>query len=116
MVNRTAMYETLDKVIEVAPSGAWRQDVWVMHSSLCGTAGCFAGWRVILDGFSELVLDESGEVDALRNPQTGQHVYLSMLPAQAATSLDLWLADARELFSSDNTLEDLKELVDRLCA
>jgi hypothetical protein len=109
------MYETLDQVIAVTPEGGWRQDVWITHNETCGTAGCFAGWRVMLDGYTELRFNGENEVTALCNPDTGECVLPTQIADWATRSLGLNSQEVNRLFCSDNTLRDLKEIVDELC-
>lgn len=116
VVNRDAMYETLDKVLEVAPQGGWNQGLWIMHDETCGTVGCFAGWRVVLDGYTDIRYNLDDEIMALRNPDTGECVWPNQIAGWAARSLDLNARQAAKLFYSENTLEDLKRIVDELCA
>lgn len=124
MSNHTTLYETLDATIAAAAIGRWNQDVWVeeiraSEAHLCGTAGCFAGWRAFLDGYT--VLDDSYRV--LINPITGDTLGIDgwdfddgHISEHARQRLGITVEQARKLFSSENSLEDLKRIVDQIVA
>lgn len=80
----------------------WRQTDWV-SSTLdgCGTAHCFAGYIVSI----------TVGVDSARRgfANDGQRI-----PDAARQALGLTQVEARYLFYEDNTLDDLKEIVDRI--
>jgi hypothetical protein len=124
-LDREAMYETLDKVLAVEPEGLWYQGDWislVAQGGVCRTAGCFAGWRVMLDGYTELVTNyteleaANGVIEGLRNPVTGDTIWTPYIAQEAMFRLGLTVAQSNELFAAENSLEDLKALVDKFCA
>jgi hypothetical protein len=109
-VDKEALWETLDRVIAADVEGKWDQTTWV-----CGTTGCFCGHRALLDG-AEIV-----GVNCVRLPGG---VWLDLDSEDDAHSWSLWGRDrfgltyqqAEGLFHADNTLEDLKDIVDRICS
>lgn len=103
--------ETLDQVIAADVVGLWDQESWFRETE-CGTAGCFAGWRFMLDG---------GE-KASRQPGIGggfgrlpRVLPLISVPDWARARLGLTDEEADELFSPMNKLSELKRIVDDLC-
>jgi hypothetical protein len=103
-----ALYETLDEVIAVAPFGGHEQTVWVNKDD-CGTAACFCGRRALQDGYQYV------EAGIVKHPKTGK-----IIGTSGASSWHNWgekrfgltIKQAIVLFDGENTVEDLKELVD----
>jgi hypothetical protein len=91
------------------------QTLWWNPEADCGTAGCFAGWTVLLSG-GELIrrggLLSAVYVENGLGDLNGKHVALA-----AATLLgidvdsDQYEAEDLTLFSERNTREDLRRLV-----
>lgn len=117
-LDKVALRETLDRVIAADAARQWNQNHWALpqatnrdaldDDSVCGTAQCFAGWRLVLDGYHTV------GVDAMENAQ-GVHVYGLSIGRQAQDRLGLTEKQGDLLFDGDNSLERLKELVDELC-
>lgn len=128
MANAAELYEAMDLVIEKNAEGTHIQEVWVTAEGSydqglfnnCGTAGCLAGWKVMMDGFTEPIFANYGPntryVVALRNPETGVYVRSTDIAEYAANAfgIDDDLADL--LFHQDNTLEQLKHYVDLIAS
>lgn len=72
----------------------------ITNSEHCGTAACFAGWRYLLDGHTP------GELFDVRCD----------IISEASSSLGLDSDTAMILFSSNNTLDDLRMYVGALVA
>ena len=114
-------YAVLDH-IEAHPD-AWNQARWIEKSlkSDCGTAGCFAGWTVMLKGYEPFY--ESLYPGSVR--EEGRRVLMpdgSLRPVWAlAEELlgarlhrftdDSGEPDEEDLFAEWHTLEDLRRLV-----
>jgi hypothetical protein len=95
----------------------------------CRTAGCFAGWRAIKDGYVQvqhrnynsytLVNPANGNgvvFDGPGRPRQGLHQYGPDTVAEyARVELGLTDYEASELFASENDMSMLKHLVDELC-
>lgn len=113
-VNKVALRETMDAVLAAASEDGWEQTRWIGEDQ-CGTYGCFAGWRVILDG------------GVMHKPDTDVYpatygAYARMPDGRvvqvreyAVKQLGLSQEQAEEMFHANNTLEDLKHLVDPIC-
>ena len=114
-VDREALYETLDRVIAADAAGAWRQDEWLVDSVICGTSACFAGWAVILGGYTTVLKDNEHVVTGLGNPRTGDTLGVLHIAQAAMLRLGLTPEQGQELFKATNSLEDLKRLVDEYC-
>jgi hypothetical protein len=113
MVNKDLLRETLDAVIAADAVGDWNQQAWMYSrhrapEGSCGTAGCFAGWRAILDGYTQA----SGVQGAAVDPINRTFVDV-MTHATKRLGLNGFQADV--LFAGTNTLKDLKRIVDELC-
>lgn len=117
MPNIALLRRTMDLVELAAPKGEWNQHfyrnpiAW-RDGGPCGTALCFAGWTVIAAGaefaddhpfhfrYGMVADDFGGCVD---------------IPVWAARALGLSMFEAGELFNPDNTLEDLRTIVEYHC-
>lgn len=110
----------------------WRQETWVSETA-CGTAYCFAGWTLALEGI-QMVVDEDGVyvddrelpqpwLDRLRALRLG-YLYgdwhRAAVSDVAALVLGLYSEDGRltndkwALFGACVTLDNLREMIDRL--
>jgi len=113
-------------VIAADAEGRWNQQQWVTGYNTagqsCGTAGCFAGWRCFLDGFTEVdqmgisVSDKTGFVLQPTDYSRADFLDPRTIPGHAAEVLGLDRDQAMILFEASNTLEDLKGIVDAICA
>jgi hypothetical protein len=130
-LDKQALRETLDQVIAADAVGLWDQSIWVgpalvtfeeMESLTangiwsCGTMGCLAGHRAMMDGYTQLQWRRGltgGITTWLVNPKTGQEV--RDFKGWAKVRLGLTTQQAEVLFDADNTLEDLKRYVDIIC-
>lgn len=103
---------------------------------ICRTAGCFAGWRALKDGYTQVQRLESIRGQMLINPDTGHRLYADpgfrwlirddsrpyrrydrdSVAEHARTELELTDEEASELFAGENDMARLKHLVDKLCA
>jgi hypothetical protein len=131
MVNAQALTETLAVVEKQVENGTGRfnQGAWAEETP-CGTAGCFAGWRAFLDGYTFL---EEGE--RLVNRTTGESLALwpwgedeaggedeaeceagDTVAEHATRRFGLNRGQADSLFSGRNTLNDLRRKVAALIA
>jgi hypothetical protein len=125
MVNAQALTETLaavEKEVERG-TGLWDQSDWAQQTP-CGTAGCFAGWRAFLDGYTRL---EDGPTTIyprrLVNPRTGDSLPMydddgrpwpddgTTVARHAQQRFGLEQNQAETLFAMNNTLHDLREIV-----
>lgn len=123
--------------IEANP-GSWRQAIW---RNDCGTAACFAGWAATLAG-AAFDPDDAEYVDADSLPPDvrdalrdyyqpygglsalGVHIadaaalLLGLVQTRRdATGCIQWdMRPASRLFSTSNTLDDLRRIVGELCA
>jgi hypothetical protein len=107
--------KTLDAVLAADAVGDWEQASWINWSrssdpGSCGTSYCFAGWACALDGYTDMLPMNHDEA---RNPNTRTTVFI---PEYAAHRLGLSATQSTKLFSIENGLEDLKHLVDDICA
>lgn len=115
MANAELLYETLDRSIAAHAEGLLNMQVWLIETE-CGTAGCLAGWRVILDGGRPIP-------NTNREYYDGVGDYLATMPdgkvvdieEYAQGRLELTGCECRALFAPNNTVEDLKEIVDTIC-
>jgi hypothetical protein len=116
---------------EAAPSSAtraagWDQAWWgVSRSDLaveprwdtCGTAFCFAGWTAVLDGVQPLwervVLSNGEQVWACTDIRHGNG-QCDPVELHAQDSLGLTGEQADNLFFADNTIDDLRRIVQEI--
>ncbi|XVQ07305.1 hypothetical protein ACQP1W_32450 [Spirillospora sp. CA-255316] len=98
--------------IEAHPE-EWDQNEWCTELD-CGTAYCFAGWAIKLDGratftaVNDFVIDEDG---------TSQDTDDYAAGLLGIKSLERAERDCEEhLFAADNSLDDLRRIVGELCA
>jgi hypothetical protein len=110
--NAELAYRVLDH-IDAHPE-LWSQGLW-WSSAECGTAGCFAGWAVKLSGGDMTTLPAGltpsvtaglGDLNGELVPYAAAH--LLGIPGLATEDF------ADDLFSGDNTREDLGEIVEKL--
>jgi hypothetical protein len=81
------------------------------HETDCGTAACFAGWAVLLNGY-ELQLQFGdpfgGHCFDVKSLKTGVR---SAVATAAAEVLELTYGEAMTLFHAGNTFEELEQMV-----
>jgi hypothetical protein len=115
-----ALYESLDRTIQADAEGFHDQRNWVtLHEHedggpQCGIAGCLCGWRALQDGgvysrLTEAVTLPDGTVLG------GFNAWMSWTK-WGAERFGLSMDTADLLFHEDNTIEDLKSIVDRISA
>lgn len=104
MGNTALLQGTMAKVREVAPTGQHNQRQWGSKTEGCGTAYCYAGWRVVLDGG---VLEGA---NTFRMPD-GRLLHGNAVGDYAQERLGLTAAEARVMFLSTNSIEDLEYFV-----
>jgi hypothetical protein len=93
----------------------WDQRDWIQPvdkngtptEEACGTAMCFAGWTMYLEGYTEPVVGGT----ELKNPETGEIVDSALISSDAAEVLELtqWQADV--LFEAGNKIPDLENMI-----
>jgi hypothetical protein len=90
------------------------QTKWAVRTE-CGTAGCFAGWAVMLDG--------GWELDWFDGNFVGQHTSFAkrtghwagdLIHEAAREILELTPQEANVLFYAGNTIDDLGRMVKNL--
>lgn len=119
--NKDLLFRTMDRVLEVAPEGTWRQGTWLDYDGgLCGTTACFAGWVLQLEGGVvrlEHMTNGYGhpyiEATGLDMPD-GTFVSVDDIADEAHTRLRITWGEAKQLFYSENSLTQLKEIVDHI--
>lgn len=130
LVERAAEVRTYDEYVdegfeyldEPVPLG-WDQGRWVNYAILpegfCLTAGCLAGHVAINDGYDQIEVSDEGQSIGIWNPDTGDTLTWSgpdSVGEYARSKLGLNQQQAEVLFESQNTLDDLREIVEELCA
>lgn len=127
--NVEALKNTMEIVEEAALHQMWNQHMWITTSTFtqkegkytriksrsmefhgehfCNTAACFAGWSVLLDGWRPRVTDEN-EIELSKDGETIGDWEVELV---AMEILGLGAYDAATLFESENTLDDLRILV-----
>jgi hypothetical protein len=134
-VNKELLKRTLQH-IEDNPE-TWDQATWRNPDAECGTACCFAGWAVTLAG-GQFEASQTVRIDSLPLPgeavRTLQEVGIGTVGVAAIPDAAAWLLGLYEvvydedgtdiyldndpsddLFSPDNTLDDLRYIVANLC-
>ena len=122
-----ALVETLEVVTRAAKVGLWEQETWInsdpiiggavewQGKTFCGTAGCFAGWRAMLDGGEVLYVEDAHIEEDFLNESLifpdGSKVPACAVGAWAQSRLGLTDSQAHDLFDADNTLADLHIMV-----
>lgn len=138
-VDEQALRETLDQVIDADALGNWSQEHWFVPEGAttwvggfedesyrwgpeCGSGGCFLGHRAIMDGATHHLMQigkaklPDGTVlthDAAMWSETKDRIDWTDW-GQARFGIDR--PTASKLFDHRNSLNDLKILVDAICA
>ena len=105
MPNIEMLRRTLRAVQAADKVGAWNQKEWSSWTG-CGTAYCFAGHALLLDDWR---LAQDSYDYFVKGDWRGSAHFAAM------EVLDLTCFQAKHLFASDNTLDDLARIVDELC-
>lgn len=107
------LYAWAEAQAELARQGKpseWDQNVWGRKAPTdCGTACCIAGRQALLDG-GKFVMTNFPHVTTARMPG-GRVVDVS---DYATGRLGLTTEQAEVLFESDNDLDDLRDIIDRI--
>src|SRR6478609_8447532 len=113
MADNALMYSTLDRVIAASADGSRNQKTWVEIND-CGTAFCYAGHLLHSQGWEAVRLFDQPSYGTFGLFKDGEILTWTQIGARAAAELDLTDAEADALFAEENTLEELKELVDQI--
>ena len=113
MPDKDMLYATLDRVIAADADGTWNQKAWVEIND-CGTAFCYAGHLLHSQGWQPIRLAADMPWNSVGLIKDGEVLLWTGIGARAAALLGLTGEEADALFSEDNTLEELKELVDQI--
>lgn len=94
------------------PSLYWDQTDWLLPVSqgdghACGTAMCFAGWALYLDGYTEI----DAQATYMSNPDTGDAVSWPVVGDVAQGVLDLTECQADTLFDGFNDIDALERII-----
>jgi hypothetical protein len=118
--NIPALYETLDRVIQADAEGLHDQRNWVSVEEYppdpgleCRTAACFCGWRALQDGGQ---LRAYGAVVLPDKTILGGDTLGISWTDWGAERFGLTIETAQILFHENNTVEDLKSIVDEISA
>lgn len=136
--NADLLFATLDKVIAVEPLGLWDQTRWhgqarrsecgcdhdgcphrerlrkwkeaaALDANLCKTAGCFAGWALVVHHGGVAMREHGGDLEVVRADKSV--VPIASVQEEAMDALGLDYVQAEALFQASNTLAQLKDLV-----
>jgi len=113
MADNALLYSTLDRVIAASADGSWNQKMWVEINE-CGSAFCYAGHLLHSQGWQPIRLPEMPSWSTFGLVRDGEILTWTGIGARAAEELGLTNAEADALFEEDNTLEQLKEIVDEI--
>jgi len=113
VADNTLMYATLDRVVAAAADGTWNQKKWVEIND-CGSAFCYAGHLLHSQGWQPIRLAGDQVWDSVGLVKDGEILMWTGIGARAAELLGLSSEEEEALFAEENTLEQLKELVDEI--
>ena len=113
MADNALLYATLDRVIAAAADGSWNQKMWVEINE-CGSAFCYAGHYLHSRGWRACRLPEQPTWATYALTRDGEILTWTGIGERAAAELGLTPAEADALFEEENTLEQLKEIVDEI--
>jgi hypothetical protein len=88
----------------VQPLFPWRKGRW------CGTAACFAGHALLIEGWEPVFNADGGAECITRDGKIGA---IKEIARQVLDLPDAW---ADVLFAGKNDLEDIDRIVDSICA
>lgn len=126
-----ALVETMEVVTKASKIGLWNQGTWLsfgsdhvgalewQNHSFCGTAGCFAGWRAILDGAA--LRRTTGNdpshpyLDYVQFPD-GSRSRVGDIGIWASKRFGITDEQGEALFSGRNNLKDLERIVGEIVA
>jgi len=132
-LNKDLLYGTLDAVVAADILGTWNQQDWLRFEDpdddgseevmeraerrqaatgeWCGTTCCYAGHALLIEG-GRLVYDEGRSYILLDKCLLSA----GSVSPEAMQRLGLTEWEASTLFSANNSLQDLKEIVDAIAA
>lgn len=105
-VNQPLLRETMDTIL--AKPEAHNQEFYARRTE-CGTAYCFAGTALVLSG-EDFAFSSNHYGEVSWDLASGKPLFIT-----ACMILGIRPDDAMTLFHGDNTVEDLKHMVDVLC-
>jgi len=73
----------------------------------CGTAGCFAGWHSILNGWAPTLRDSENQSMMVKLDKQGRIIDAEAPAIFTEKDLGLTYAESRVFFSSENSIHDL---------
>jgi hypothetical protein len=134
MPYKEALRANMDRVIAADAQNLWQQNDWLapvdedghrlsttqaVNGEFCQTAGCFAGHYVFSRGYTQV----DWSCSTVTNPVTGQTLTFwhdnvnSVDNVSGYTRYGLGLSEsqANKLFNGDNSLHQLKDMVDEIC-
>lgn len=134
LVETAAQVRTYDDLADLSPDDdwielpplqiGWHQGSWIRFAHLpegfCLTAGCLAGHVAIHDGYDMPVMSVRGTtVIGVKNAAGHELTFdgedKGTVPWYARRALGLSPEQADELFAANNTVDDLRRIVERLC-
>jgi hypothetical protein len=91
------------------------QSVWLSRDT-CGTVACLAGWTCLRNGYVEVVMKDEALETVVVGIYADSDPEKVVVPASAAARdlLELDDDEGDELFSGNNSLEDLWRIADEL--
>lgn len=108
-MNEGKMIEVLSAIERSDGTVTHDQDTWYTKTSGCGTTACVAGWVALLDGWTPLVVESSGEADfAVKGRSDPTHI-----AAIASSVLELDTRTAHRMFYICDTLSEIYSLAAR---
>lgn len=131
-VDKEALRTNMDRVIAADAQHLWQQGDWVapvdengeqvgavLDGEYCRTAGCFAGHYAFSQGYTQVDWYSA----TITNPETGDVLdtdrddltRVDNVAGFTMHGLGLDPSQAMRLFNADNSLHQLKFLVDEIC-
>jgi hypothetical protein len=104
MSEAVLLEETMEVVREAHNRGEWNQREWGSTTQGCGTAYCFAGWRIVQDGGRLVGANTFVMLD-------GTQLHGAEIGEYSRKRFGLSREQAMTLFASNNKFSDLEDLV-----
>lgn len=117
MVNVTELRRAMDLVIDASAKGLHDQGTWITDTD-CGTAGCLAGLYALACGCTPVyrsLLEEDVRDTVIIIPPGASDDCEMHVQDWVTKALGLSSDQATRLFSVNNTVHDLKEIIDDIC-
>lgn len=92
-------------LVDLKAAGATAKSRW-SRSPSCGTAGCIAGWAVVVSGER---LGKPNSLGQINETKTGRSI-----PERAKELLDITEIQADRLFSGGNDIEDIETIAEKI--